>query len=165
VNTLTVCRFGDPATAERALPPLRELADRGELVIDDAALVAWPRGARKPSTRSLGSLSGPGELWGGFWGVLLGLIFLVPLAGPVFGAAAAAFAGTLADFGIDDDYVLRVRELVTPGTSALFAIGDRESADRLVAALGGEPTILRCTLTPEHERKLRSALGEETGAV
>ena len=68
--------------------------------MDDAALVSWPPGQRKPSTTSLGSLTGPGDLWGGFWGVLLALVFLAPLAGPTFGAAAGAVAGSLADFGV-----------------------------------------------------------------
>ena len=106
MNTLVVCRFGDPVGAERVLPPLRALAQDGELVIGDAALVSWPRTARKPSTETLGTLTGPGELWGGSWGVLLGLIFLVPIAGPAFGAAAGAFAGTLADCHVAGDQVV-----------------------------------------------------------
>ena len=65
--------------------------------------------------------------------MLLGVIFLVPLAGPTFGAAAGAFAGTLADFGIDDGFVMRVRGDVTPGTSALFvmsSVGAAEASPR-----------------------------------
>ena len=47
-----------------------------------------------------GGLAGPGRLWGGFWGMLLGLIFLTPLAGPTFGAAAGALiVGTLNNGG------------------------------------------------------------------
>ena len=73
----------------------------GRVKIDDAAFVAWPRGRRTPATRELGSITGPGELWGGFWGMLLGLIFLTPLAGPTFGAAAGAVAGSLSEFGVE----------------------------------------------------------------
>ena len=122
MNTLVVCRFGDPLGAESVLSPLRALAREGELVIGDASLVSWPRTARKPSTETLGTLTGPGELWGGSWGVLLGLIFLVPIAGPAFGAAAGAFAGTLAD---REAHVMR------------WAIA-REHERRLLAALGEE---------------------------
>jgi uncharacterized membrane protein len=157
-----VCRFGDPATADRVVADLRGLAEQGDLVIDDAALVSWPEQARKPSTRSLGTLNGPGELWGGSWGVLLALIFLVPIAGPVFGAAAGAFAETLADIGVDDDFVLRVREVVTPGSSALFVLSSREAADRLLSALECAPAVVRCSIRPEHEQKLLAAMGEES---
>ena len=165
MNTLAVCRFEDPVGAERAVAPLRVLAQDGELVIGDAALVSWPRKARKPSTETLGALNGPGELWGGSWGVLLGLIFLVPIAGPAFGAAAGAFAGTLADFGVDDDFVIRVRALVTPGTSALLVLSGAAEADRLVAALADrEPQVVRWTIAREHERRLLAAFGEESRA-
>src|SRR5262249_5766078 len=98
VIALTVWRFDTPAAAGEALPRLEQLVAAGDARIDDAALVSWPRGRRKPSTRDIGSLTGPGNLWGGFWGVLLALIFLTPLAGPAFGAAAGAVAGSLTDF-------------------------------------------------------------------
>ena len=162
VNTLTVCRFGSPWSAERALPRLRRLAGEGKLAVGDAALVSWPAGARKPSTTTLGTLVGPGELWGGFWGVLFGLVFLAPIAGPAFGAAAGAFAGTLTDFGVDEDFVQEVRDQVTPGTSALFALSNECAADLLAAHMSGPGTaVIRCALSPDHERRLLAALGEE----
>jgi uncharacterized membrane protein len=165
VSTLIVCRFEDTAGAEAALPTLRRLAEEGRLTIDDAAIVTWPAPAHKPSTRSLGSLTGQGELWGGTWGVLLGLIFLAPLAGPVFGAAAGAFAGSLADVGLGDDFVKRVREAVTPGTSALFVLSGDAEPERLVAAIDDPGlTVIRCNITQAHERRLLSALGEESPA-
>ena len=162
MNTLTVCRFGSPASAERAVERLRRLAEDGELAIGDAALVSWPTGARKPSTRTLGTLTGPGELWGGFWGVLLGLIFLAPIAGPAFGAAAGAFAGTLVDFGVDEEFVKQTRDHVTAGTSALFTLSDAAAADVLAARMCGPGmVVLRCRLDPDHEERLLAALGEE----
>ena len=161
---LTVWRFEGTCGAEEALLRLEELAGRGEISVDDAALVSWPRDRRKPSTRELGSLRGPGALWGGTWGVLLGLIFLVPIAGPTFGAAAGAIAGSLSDFGIDDDFIKRVRDTVTPGTSALFVFSSDTVADRLVDELGGV-NVVRCNLSAEHERRLRAALGEESEQI
>ena len=143
--SLTVWAFDTVPGATAAVPRLERLAAVGVIAVEDSALVAWPRGCRKPSTRTLKApprlwaaftLSGPGTLWGGFWGVLLGLIFLVPLAGPTFGAAAGAFAGSLADFGVDDAFVKRVRDAVTPGMSALFLISSGAVADALVGELG-----------------------------
>jgi uncharacterized membrane protein len=160
---LTVWTFETPLGAEAALARLQPLADEGRLVLDDAALVTWPRGRRKPSTRSLGCLTGPGTLWGGFWGVLLGLIFLVPLAGPTFGAAAGAFAGSLADFGIDDGFVKRVRDTVTPGTSALFVLGDGVAANAVLAAMDDlDVGLIRTDLSEDEQRSLRLVLGEES---
>jgi uncharacterized membrane protein len=163
VNTLTVWRFDAPGGAEDALPRLRQLVAERLIEIDDAALVAWPAGHRKPSTETLGSLDGPGGLWGGFWGVLLALIFVTPIAGPAFGAAAGAVAATLAEFGVGDDFVKRVRDDVGPGSSALFVVSDRPTADRLAAELHViATTSFRSALSPAQEQHLRDALGEES---
>jgi uncharacterized membrane protein len=132
----------------------------GVLAIDDAAAVSWPEDRRKPSMRELGALTGPGVLWGGSWGVLLGLVFLVPIAGPMFGAGAGAIAGSLSDFGIADDFIKRVRDRVTAGTSALFVLCGDASADAVAMSLDATG-VIRCDLSPVQARRLREALGEE----
>lgn len=157
MNTLTVWRFPHPEAADAAVEPLT----RNVSGIDDAALVAWPPGRRTPATRELGTLTGPGRLWHGFWGLFLGLIFLTPLAGPSFGAAAGAVAGSLADFGVPDDFVKRVRESITPGTSALFILSGRAVPFDVAAALQGRAIeALRTELSLEQERHLRDALAD-----
>jgi uncharacterized membrane protein len=165
MNTLTVSRFRTPLGADEAVPRLRRLALQRVLAVDDAALVTWPPDRRKPSVRVLGGLTRPGALWGGFWGMLLGLVFLVPLAGPTFGACAGALASGLADFGIEDDYVKRVRDLVTPGSSALFLITEGAVAATLAAALDDlDVDSISTTISAEQEERLHAALGEESQA-
>jgi uncharacterized membrane protein len=163
VNTLTVWRFDGSQAAEEALPRLERLAALSLVSVDDAALVSWPHGRRKPSARGLGSLTGGGGLWAGSWGMLLALIFLVPIAGPAFGAAAGTLAGSLADFGIDDDFIKRVRDAVTPGTSALFLLTSRAGAETLTEELADlDVMLIRCNLSRDEERRLRDALGEDS---
>lgn len=163
MNTLTVWRFDSPDAAGQALARLERLVAARDARVDDAALVTWPRGQRKPSPTALGSLTGPGRLWGGFWGVLLALIFITPLAGPAFGAAAGAVAGSLSDFGVADDFVKQVRQDVVPGTSALFVVSTRTSAKRLAAELQDAATLTASSaLSPAQEQHLRDALGEES---
>ncbi|HWK28352.1 MAG TPA: DUF1269 domain-containing protein [Solirubrobacter sp.] len=154
MNTLCVWCFADPGAAEAALPRVRAAA----VEIDDAALISWPDARRTPAMRELGGLDGPGRLWRGFWGMLLGLVFLTPRAGPAFGAAAGAVAGSLSDFGIADAFVQRVRAAATPGTSALFVLCDRAAAARVAAVLDAEP--LRSELSLEQERHLRDTLAD-----
>jgi len=162
-DTLAVWRFDSPEIAEFVVPCLEGLARDGEIEVEDAALVVWPPRHRKPRTRVLGALNGPGHLWGGFWGVLLALIFLTPIAGPRFGAAAGAVAGTLADFGVADDFVKCVRDTVTPGTSAAFVLGGRNCPDLISAALADIPaSVIRADLSDEETRNLRDALGDES---
>jgi uncharacterized membrane protein len=163
INTLTVWKFPAPEAVDDVVPRLRDLVVEGRVAVDDAAVVSWPAGRSKPQTEMLGRLTGPGELWGGFWGMLLGLIFLTPLAGPTFGAAAGAIAGSLSDFGVSDDFVKRVRDTVTPGSSALFLLSDGPTRDTLVRELRGVPfELVRTQLSAEQERRLLAALGDES---
>jgi uncharacterized membrane protein len=161
MNTLSVWRFATPGAAGQALGPLEVMVAAGHAQLDDAVLVAWPDGRRTPTLRELGAISGPGAMWGGFWGMLLSLIFLTPLAGPTFGAAAGAVAGSLGDFGVADDFVLRVRESVTPGTSGLFVLSTRASAEQVAQRLAGPGVeLLRCELSPEQAQHLQDALAD-----
>jgi uncharacterized membrane protein len=160
--TLAVWRFPAPQVAEETLPQLEGLTRGGSAELDGAAMVWWPSAQRKPSIRDLGGVTDPGALWGGFWGVVLALIFLTPLAGPTFGAAAGAFAGSLSDFGVEDDFVRRVRDAVTPGTSAVFAIGSSDSVDVIAAALDHGADLIRSTLSHDQAEHLLHALGEES---
>lgn len=160
-TTLAVWRFAAPAVAEDKLPELERLMHLGAVDVDAAALVSWPPRHRKPSVRDLGGVTHPGALWGGFWGVVLALIFLTPLAGPTFGAAAGAVAGSLADFGVEDDFVKRVRDAVTPGTSAVFVIGASPAITPIADVFDGDGAMLGYTLSHEQALHLREALGEE----
>ena len=93
--------------------------------------------------------------------MLLSLIFLTPLAGPAFGAAAGALAGSLEDIGVADDFVKRIRDSVVPGTSAIFALSNRGSAMAIVDRLAGPGVVvLRSELSPEQAEHLREALAD-----
>jgi uncharacterized membrane protein len=159
VNALTAWKFHDPDGAEQALERLQALASEGLISVDDAALVSWPTTRRRPQTRELGSLTGPAALLGGGCGMVLGLIFAAPLAGLAVGAASGAAAGSLADRGIDDEFVAKVRELVTPGTSALFLLSHGAVVDRVAAEMADlEMELVRSNLDADQERRLRAAL-------
>ena len=87
-----------------------------------ATLSVWRFETKKPKTKHLADMTGPGALGGAFWGLLFGLIFFVPLFGLAVGAAGGAIAGHFTKVGIDDDFIKRIRDTVTPGTSALFVL-------------------------------------------
>src|SRR5215203_1358770 len=138
------------------------LQERQMITLEDAAVVTWPEDRKKPQTRQLSSMGGAGALGGAFWGFLFGLIFFVPLLGMAMGAAMGALGGSLADVGIDDDFIKEVRERVTPGTSALFALTSGATEDRVIEELRQfDFEIISTNLPAEQEQKLREAFGEE----
>lgn len=159
VNTLTAWRFDDPSGAEQALDRVQALVRRGLATVDDGALVTWPTMRSRPKTHELGSLTGPGALCGGFWGMLVGLILVAPLAGREVGAAAGALLGALSGFGIDEDFIAEVRERVTPGTSALFLLSRGAVVDGVAAELADfDMERVRSNLDSDQERRLCAAL-------
>ncbi|WP_027862712.1 DUF1269 domain-containing protein [Marmoricola sp. URHB0036] len=161
--TLTVWRFDSPEGADEASRTLQELARQDLLVLHDAATVTWERGKKKPRTRQLApSTTGAGALGGSFWGLLFGMIFFMPLLGAAIGAATGAMAGSLNDVGIDDSFINKVRDQVTPGTSALFVLSSDTVIDKVHAAFSGlrPAELLFTNLSTEQEAALRDVFAD-----
>ena len=159
--TLTVWKFEDAEAAEKAVATLEGLAKQQLITVQDAATVSWPAGAKKPKTRQLRSLTGGGALGGAFWGLLFGLLFFVPLLGMAIGAATGALAGSLTDIGINDDFIKRARDEITPGTSALFLMSSGAVIDKVRDAFRGQQAELVSTnLSDDQERALREVFAE-----
>lgn len=160
--TLTVWKFPTAGGAEEAVRTLERLQSQELIKVQDAAVVSWPADKNKPKTRQLHNLAGAGALGGAFWGLLFGLIFFVPIFGLAIGAAAGAIGGSLTDVGIDDNFIKRIREQVTPGTSALFALTSDAVFDKVREAFAGnEPELLETNLSAEEEAKLREVFSED----
>jgi uncharacterized membrane protein len=161
--TLSVLKFNDLNGADRVLLALQGLQQRDMITMEDAAVVSWPLGSKKPTTRQLHSTAGSGATWGAFWGFLFGLIFFVPFLGAAMGAAGGALGGSLNDVGIDDDFIKQVREKVTPGTSALFALTSGATAPhRVIDELRQyDFEIISTNLPEEQEKQLREAFAQE----
>jgi uncharacterized membrane protein len=162
VATLTVWKFDDPDGAEKVLQELGGLQKQALLKVLDGAVVSWPAEAKRPRTSQLADMTGRGALGGAFWGFLFGLLFFVPLLGLAVGAAAGALGGSMANVGIDKDFIEQVKAKVTPGTSALFVLSSDEVEDRVLPTFeraGAE--LIKTNLSAEQEAQLREAFAEE----
>ena len=157
--TLSVLKFNDPHGADRVLLALQGLQEQQMITLEDAAVVSWPQENKKPNPRQLHSTGSAGALGGAFWGFLIGLIFFVPFLGAAMGAGMGALSGSMADVGISDDFIKQVREKVTNGTSALFALTSGATApDKVVDELKQyDFEIISTNLPEEQEQRLREA--------
>jgi uncharacterized membrane protein len=164
VATLTVWKFSTATGAEQAQATLEALAKQELIKVHDAAIVSWPAGAKKPKTRQLNNLAGAGALGGAFWGMLFGLIFFIPLLGLAIGAGIGALTGSLADVGIDDDFIKSVRNEITPNTSALFVMTSDAVLDKVQDAFKGQeaPELIHTNLSQEQEDKLREVFSGDS---
>lgn len=164
--TLTIWRFDGADAAAQAAHRVESLARNQLIMVHDAAVVWWPPDRKRPKLRQLNNLTGRGALTGAFWGMLFGLIFFVPLLGAAVGAAAGAAGGALSDVGIDDELIGRVRDRLTPGTSALFLLTSDAVVDKVGDAFGEQrPDLIFTNLSPEQEEKLREIFADEPSAV
>ena len=162
MTALTVWKFDSPTGAGEVLGKLESLEKQKLIEIQDAAIVEWPQGKKKPKTKQANNLAGVGALSGAFWGMLFGLLFFIPFFGMAMGAAMGALAGHFSDYGIDDDFIKSVRSQVTEGTSALFLLTDSATVDKLEDQLKGQVgTLIKSNLSKEQEAQLNEAFGEE----
>jgi uncharacterized membrane protein len=158
MSTLVVIDYESEVKAEEVRLSLLKM--QKEYLIDLADAVVVVRDARgKVKLRQLYNLTAAGAASGGFWGALIGLIFLNPLFGFAIGAAAGAISGALKDVGIDDSFMKSLGETLKPGTAALCVLIRQMTPDKVVEELrkfGG--TLIKTNLCNENEAKLREAL-------
>jgi len=93
---------------------------------------------------------------GMFWGSLIGLLFIMPLAG----AASGALSGKLADLGIKDEFIRQAARTLQSGNAALFLLIRKMATDKVLAALrGAGGTVMRSSFDETKEEALQTALG------
>jgi len=153
--------YPDETTAIEAAHEAERLAS--DLIIQPDAIAAIVRdkeGKLKVTTNHH-AVAG-GASWGMFWGFLFGLLFFVPFFGLAIGAGLGALMGKLEKSGIDKQFMNQVRDMLKPGTSALFLVIEKATPDKAVAALskyGG--TVLKTSLSEDAQNELQKALHGE----
>jgi uncharacterized membrane protein len=165
---LTVLEFPTATGAEDMLQTLMNLQKQQLIQIQDGAIVSWPVGAKSPKTTQLSqaAATGAGALGGAFWGMLFGLLFFVPFFGLAVGAAVGALAGHFAHYGIDEDFINKIRSEVTEGTSALFLLTSKAVLDKVADAVKDKQfKIVSTNLSKEQEDQLRETFGQAQAAV
>ncbi len=158
MSTLVVVGYNDLHKAEEVRLTLRKL-QRDYLIELEDAVVATKDASGKVKLNQSVNLTKAGAVSGGFWGTLIGMIFLNPLLGMAVGATAGAASGALTDLGINDQFMKDLAETMTPGGSALFVLVRKSTPERVLEELAGTGgKILKTSLSHEDEAKLQAAL-------
>lgn len=161
--TMSAWLFDSPDGAAKAESLLLDLQNQKVLVVQDAATVSWPEGAKKPKTKELTSAGWAGAGMGGMWGLLFGLIFFVPLLGVAIGAGLGALMGHFADVGIDQKFIDSVKAKVVPGTSALFLMSSNANTEKVaeeVKKAGLNPELIQSNLSDAQADDLRKMFSD-----
>jgi uncharacterized membrane protein len=144
--------------AERLFDLAGDLAKQELLQLQDAAY-AYRDDRGKVRIHQAVSLTGAGAASGALWGTLIGLIFLMPVAGLAIGAGTGALAGKLADVGINDDTIKQIGSQLEQGRAAVFLLAKSATVDRVIEAIKPfNPTVIQTNLTKDREEELIEAL-------
>ena len=158
MSTLVVIGYDNEFKAEEVRLTLRKLQKEYLIDLEDA-VVAVKDTKGKVKLHQAINLTAAGAVGGGFWGSLIGLIFLNPLLGAAIGAAAGATSGALTDVGINDKFMKDLAAAMTPGSSALFVLVRKATPDKVLAELQGSGgKVLKTSLSHDDETKLQVAL-------
>jgi uncharacterized membrane protein len=158
MSTLVVVGYDDPYQADEVLLKLRKLQREYLIDLEDAAVAVKDKQGKVQLHQSV-NLTAAGAIRGGFWGSLIGLIFLNPLLGFAVGATAGAVSGALTDFGIDDNFMKELAATMTADTSTLFVLVRKSTPDKVLEELKGTGgRILKTSLSNEDEAKVQAAL-------
>jgi uncharacterized membrane protein len=169
MSELVAVAFDDPHEADHVLTELARMQKEYLIDLADAVVaIRQPDGKvqLKQSVNLVGVVAASGGLSGAFWGTLVGLLFLNPLAGMavggLVGAGSGALSGSLVDYGIDDKFIRSLADTLQPNTSALFVLVRKAQPEKVLAELKGvKGRILRTSLSPDQEAKLQAAISQQ----
>jgi uncharacterized membrane protein len=163
MSTLVVIGYDDMFKAQEVRLKLAKM-QKDYLVDLEDAVVAVKDDAGKVKLHQAINLTAAGAMSGGFWGTLIGLIFLNPILGLAVGATAGAVSGALTDVGIDDRFMKELAETMRPGSSVLFVLVRKATPDKVLEEIRGTGgKILKTSLSHDDEAKLQGALDGAQG--
>lgn len=162
MSTLIAITYEDES-AFQALDKLGELMKMQLITLEDAAVATKDAKGKVKVRQTLEKQqTGAAAAWGGFWGLLIGLLFLAPIFWGLFGALLGALFGKGTDLGIDNKFIKDVGDSLDPGGSALFMLVIEATTDKVLpelAEFSGE--VYQTSLSKEDEQTLKEALSHE----
>jgi uncharacterized membrane protein len=173
MSDLVVLDFDGVGTADDVLTKLRNMQQEHLIDLEDACVVVHTE-AGKLQVKQAMNLAGFGAASGATSGILVGalvgLLLLNPLAGMAVGGLAGAgfgaLSGSLADYGINDDFIKSLGKTIPKGSSALFLLIRRSTPDKVLPEIEPfKPRVLKTSLSTQQENALKAALTATAAAA
>lgn len=168
MGTLVALGFDGIHAADDVLNKLRSLQKEYLIDLEDACVVEREAGGKvhlKQAVNLTAVGAATGGMRGAMWGALVGILFMNPLAGmaigTITGMGAGALSGSLADYGIRDDFIKSIGRTIPEGSSALFVLFRSVTADKVLPEIEPyKPRVLKTSLSKEQEEKLKAAVSK-----
>ena len=160
MSTLVAIVFDDETTAFEMRAALLKMQTQYLIDMEDSVVVTkTQKGAIKLDQAV--NLTAAGAVGGGFWGMLIGLLFLNPILGAAIGATAGAVSAQFKDIGINDQMMRDLAQSFKPGSSALFVLIRRATTEKVFDGLkqfAGKGKVFQTSLNKDDEAALRDSL-------
>jgi uncharacterized membrane protein len=160
MSTLVAVVFPDESTAFEMRAALARMQKQYLLQMEDAVVVTRDEKGKTKLHQAV-NLTAAGAAGGAFWGMLIGLLFLNPFLGAAIGAGAGALSGKFKDLGLDNKMMKDIGDSLKPGSSALFVLLKKVTADKVLDGLkqfAGKGKVFQTSLDKDDENSLREAL-------
>jgi uncharacterized membrane protein len=160
MSSMVAVVFNDETTAFEMRAALAKMQKDYLIEMEDAVVVTKGKDGNTKLHQAV-NLTAAGAVGGGFWGMLIGMLFLNPLVGAAVGAASGAIAGKLSDIGINDKMMKDLATSFSPGSSALFVLVRKATADKVLDGLkpfAGKGKVFHTSLSKDDEAALRKVL-------
>jgi uncharacterized membrane protein len=161
LSDLVAIAYKDVDTAQQVAGNLGEAVKAHEIELEDVVIVEHKDDGKIKLHQP--SMAGMGAAGGALWGGLIGLIFFMPLFGMAIGAAAGAAGGAMTDRGVDDNFMKKLGEELTPGSAALIVLISKISSDKILPKVQIPGTVIQTSLSNEDEQALKDALVKAAG--
>jgi uncharacterized membrane protein len=143
----------------RGGPAFPDEAEKDYLIDLEDAVVAVKDQKGKVRLHQAVNLTAVGALSGGFWGTLIGMIFLNPLLGIAMGAAAGTVSGALRMWASTTILWRNWRQTWSRAVRRCLSWCERQRRAKLLDEIKGTGgKILQTSLSHEDEAKLQAAL-------
>ena len=165
MSDLLVIEFASEEKAEGVRETLLAMQKEYLIELEDAVVAVKQVDGRLKLNQLLQPVA-QGAMSGAFWGSLIGLLFMIPLAGTAAGADSNALTGRLTDLGVNEDFVRRAARTLQSENAALFLLIRRMTTDKVLAALRGVGgTVMRSSFDETKEAALQAALAQVRAAA
>lgn len=161
MSELIIIGYDDHATAEKANEKVLQLQRDFVITLSGLAVVRVDADGKK-HIDTPGSVVGASASSGAIWGMIIGMLFLIPGFGLLIGGAWGALMGVAGKAGINRSFRSRVDGLLEPGKAALVVMASKVTEDKFAAAMaefGGD--VLKTSLSEADEKALADELASE----
>lgn len=160
MSQLIVFTYDNEETAVKVLGVVAELSKQSLIEVQDAAVIVKNANGKVKVRQTLEAMvKSNNVVSGGFWGLLIGLIFGGPLFMALWGMGLSAVFGHKLDVGIDNKFIKDVGNDLKPGDSALFLLSEAITVDKVADALGEHGgTLYHTSLSKDAEEVFAKAL-------